>query len=176
MDRRTAKWGMFGILAATVAFAGTAWAKPRAAANSTQLAKSSRPAPDSEPIEWAADLKAAHRLSVETGRPMLIVFGAPWCTYCKKLEAEVLGHPTLSKYINGAFVPVHLDVKKDERAAKVLDVKSLPTSVILTPEADLIGSIEGYVDVRKFAGVLKESLEFQRTLSEERMVAAKKPR
>ncbi len=97
---------------------------------------------------------------------MLIVCGGPWCVYCKKLEREVLSHPTIAKYINTAFIAVHLDSEKDQRAVQILEVKSLPTTIILSPEADLLGSVEGFVKVREYASVLQQSVAFQRTLRE----------
>ena len=51
---------------------------------------------------------------------------------------------------------------------QILEVKSLPTTVILSPEADLLGSVEGFVKVREYASVLKQSIDFQKTLRETR--------
>ena len=173
MDRRTLRWSVLGLVAASSLAGASAWAKPRFFSRTGQNAKATQPAAEQAPIQWLYDLKTAQRFSAATGRPMLIVFGAPWCTYCKKLEREVLGHPTLSNYINSAFIPVHLDFEneRDKRIAQVLEVKSLPTSVILSPGADLLGTVEGYVKTNEFAQVLQQSLEFQRTLKAERSVA-----
>ena len=59
---------------------------------------------------------------------------------------------------------------------RALEVKSLPTSIILSSEADLLGSIEGFVATREFAEVLHKSIEFQRTLRDEKTVAVGEPR
>ena len=99
---------------------------------------------------------------------MLVVFGAQWCAYCRKLEAETLAHSSVANHVNATFVPVHLDFEKDRRIAEILEVRSLPTTVILSPEADLLGSVEGYVRPAEFSQVLQQSLDFQQTLAEER--------
>jgi len=171
MDRRIAQRGFVAILLISSSLGISAWARAAWFTRSSKNAPAPRTAQSAQPIQWFHDLPSAHRASMATGRPMLIVFGASWCTYCRKLEAEVLAQPVLSKFINTNFIAVHLDFEKDRRIAQVLEVKSLPTSVILNPEADLLGTIEGYVKAREYAEVLKESIEFQRTLQSDRAIA-----
>ena len=110
-------------------------------------------------IKWHKNLKAAHRLSIETGRPMLIVFGATWCHYCHKLERETLADKRLAAVIERDFVPVLLDFDKDARVAKILEVEKLPCSVVLSPEADLLMKSEGFKDYKGYLKVLQASLE-----------------
>ena len=95
-------------------------------------------------VNWAGDLAEAKQLSDRTGKPMLIVFGADWCGFCKKLDAETLAHPQVSRFINDSFVPVHLDLDTQKRAARILEVKTLPCSVVLAPNADQLGRVVGF--------------------------------
>lgn len=95
-------------------------------------------------LQWQPDIYQAHKLAVESGKPMLLVFGADWCVFCKKLEQTTLAEPEMVKYINANFVPVHVDVDKEKKVASILDVKSLPCTIVLSPDADLLGRIEGY--------------------------------
>lgn len=165
MDRRIVRWGMSGLLLTSLAVGATAATKPAASSRKPQQSPQSTQVSQKAPsVNWLYDLKAAHEQSLATGKPMLIVCGGPWCEYCRKLEREVLGHPTIARYINTTFIAVHLDSEKDQRAVQILEVKSLPTTVILSPEADLLGSVEGFVTVRDFASVLKKSVDFQKTL------------
>ncbi len=95
-------------------------------------------------VQWQTDLRAAHKLAVAQQKPMLIVFGADWCGYCKKLEQETLAHPELAGYVNKTFIPVHLDADKDAKVLEILGVKGLPCSVVLNPAAEEIARIEGF--------------------------------
>lgn len=95
-------------------------------------------------LKWHKDIFAAHKEAVRTGKPMLLVFGADWCVFCKKLEQTTLAEPEMVKYINGNFVPVHLDVDRDKKVASILEIKSLPCTVVLSPDADVLGRIEGF--------------------------------
>ncbi|MGQ0635756.1 MAG: thioredoxin family protein [Planctomycetaceae bacterium] len=173
MQRRITIGGLWGALILTLALGASSWGKSSFLRRTS--ATRAKP-PVGEPVRWEYDLKAAQRISTASGKPMLIVFGAPWCTYCKKLEEETLGHHTLSGFINTSFVPLHLDFDKDRRAAQILEVKSLPMSLVLSADADLLGSVEGYVKPSQFGQVLQQSLEYQRTLSEERAVDAERRR
>ncbi len=106
-------------------------------------------------ITWQNDLKTAYSLSNQQKKPMLITFGASWCTYCKKLEKTTLSEEDMVRYIEANFIPVHLDFDKNREVAKVLEVETLPTIIVLSPEADLLGKIVGF----KKADSLKDELE-----------------
>lgn len=105
-------------------------------------------------IKWQTDLNAAHRLSQETDKPMLFVFGADWCTWCKKLEKSTLTDRDLVAYINSNFVPIHIDADKDPRVVEILEAESLPCAVVLSPNADLLGRFKGYKDAAGYRKAL----------------------
>ncbi len=105
-------------------------------------------------IKWQPNLKAAHDVAAKDGKPILIVYGADWCGFCKKLERETLADQDLVKYINERYVAVHLDLDRDKRVAEILEVSSLPCTVVLSPDADLLDKFIGY----------KEAPEFQQRL------------
>lgn len=134
MDRRR-------FLAASATLALTAAARPGFAGPFNQ------PAPK---IEWQTDLKAAYRLAVRDDKPILIVFGASWCTFCHKLDRETFADRRMVEFVQSSFIPVHLDFDKEPHAAKVLEVEQLPASVVLSPEADLLKRTIGYYKYDKY--------------------------
>jgi thiol:disulfide interchange protein len=95
-------------------------------------------------IRWQPDLHTAHGVAVKEQKPILLVFGAEWCGFCKKLEQTTLMEPDLVKYINDTFVAVHLDADRDTRACEILEVSSLPCTVVLSADADLLEKFVGY--------------------------------
>jgi thioredoxin-related protein len=101
-------------------------------------------------IKWQKDLRAAHDEAMTLKKPLLIVFDAEWCTYCKKLEQQTLSDKRMARFINAAFIPLHLDLEKDSKIAKALDVNRVPCTVILSPDADLLGRLIGYADVDEY--------------------------
>lgn len=112
-------------------------------------------------IAWQKDLKAAQRQAAATGKPMLLVFGADWCKFCKTYERETLGHPTMAGYVNREFVPVHLDFERDGEVAETLKVEALPCTVVLSPEADLLGRIVGNQAPKDLWEALEDAKDMQ---------------
>ena len=124
---------------------------------------------DGTGLQWQTDLKEAHKLAVRQQKPMLVVFGADWCFYCKKLEGETLGNRQMADYVRREFIPVHLDFDRDEKIAEILEVKSLPCTVVLSPRVDLLGRIDGYVKPSEYYSGLQKARALQiRILQAER--------
>ncbi len=118
-------------------------------------------------LKWRSDLNAAHRESLKTNKPMLLVFHADWCGYCKKLEATTLSETSMVKYINSSFIPVHLDLDKQPKVARILEVKSIPCSVVLSPDADLLGKVVGFADSKQYRKTLENTKRLYELLQEQ---------
>lgn len=170
MERRIAIWGLAGAVLLSIVWGSPGAAKPKFGIKRLSGTRGKAAAPAAEPIQWQHDLRSAHRVAQSTGRPILIVVCGPGCAPCRRLMGETFADPALAATINERFVPVHLDYQKegDKRAAEILEVKALPTCVVLNPEADLLGSSEGFVRAPEFGKLLQQTLEFQRTLEAER--------
>lgn len=112
-------------------------------------------------IKWHTDLETAHQASLKSNKPVFIVFDASWCTYCRKLEKETLSDPRMARYLNQAFEPVHLDFDKDRKIADVLKVKSIPCTVVLSSEADLLARQVGYSKVPRYHAMLEKARKLQ---------------
>lgn len=108
-------------------------------------------------VAWFHDLYEAHKASASTGKPMLIVFGASWCHYCRELETKTLTNPQLASYIESNFIPVHLDKDHDKQVAEILKVKSIPCTVVLSPDANLVAKTLGYEEVQPYFAQLEKA-------------------
>lgn len=115
-------------------------------------------------LQWQRDLRAAHQASVKSRKPMILVFGASWCGYCKKLDQETLRHPGMVQYINDRFVPIHLDFDKEKRAVEILGVTNLPCTIILSPNADLLERHVGFAGAGEYYQVLRKAEQKNLTL------------
>lgn len=154
MDRRINALGLAGAIFVGLVVIGQVTAGPFSAKGKT----------DSKGLRWTYDLKTAHKEASASGKPILVVFGASWCTYCHKLERETLSETAMVKYVHQHFVPVHLDFDKDRKVAEVLEVTNLPAMVVLSPDADLLGNVVGYVDGKELKLSLDQSLKGYREL------------
>jgi thioredoxin-like negative regulator of GroEL len=128
---------------------------------------------ENKTIAWQPSLKTAHRLAIQQNKPIMVVFGAEWCTYCKKLEKNTLSNTQLSKYINSGFISVHIDVDEQERVAQILEVKSLPCTIVLSPSADLLGRIEGFQAPNAMYQKLAEAQNLHVTTTTEQVSATR---
>ena len=126
-------------------------------------------------VEWQPNLKAAQKQSIRTGHPILIVFSADWCTHCGRFEDKTLGNPTMASYINREFVPVHLDFDKESKTAEILEVEALPCTVILSPEADLLGRVIGAKEPKDFWEVLQDAKDEQVRIRQARFATGAGP-
>jgi thioredoxin-like negative regulator of GroEL len=141
MDRRQFCLSVLGAGSATSGVAAWAYTPPK--------------------IRWHKDLRAAHRVAVRDDKPLLILFSASWCTYCHKLQRETLGEKPMVAYVEKNFVPVLLDFDKDHAIAKVLEVESLPCTVVLSPQADLLSRVTGYAKADPYRETLQAALQRQ---------------
>ena len=114
-----------------------------------------------EEIKWHQDLETAHKAAMKSNKPVFIVFDASWCTYCRKLEKDTLSDPRMARYLNQAFEPVHLDFDKDREIADTLKVKSIPCTVVLSAEADLLARQVGYSKVPRYHAMLEKARKLQ---------------
>lgn len=137
--KRLACWGFAAIFSAA-----TFCVLPSAGESAPPLFGALKGDQDDAEVKWVDNLQVARKNAIAQNKPILIVFGAEWCGYCKKLEKQTLGAPEVASFINDSFVPVHLDLDKERRVGEILEVTSLPCTIVLSSDAELLGRIEGY--------------------------------
>lgn len=78
-------------------------------------------------------------------RRVLLEFTATWCPSCRALEAEVLSTRDGAELAAG-LLPLRLDFDAGSSRPYIerYVVLSLPTVIVLTPEGEQVGRVEGY--------------------------------
>jgi thioredoxin-like negative regulator of GroEL len=121
--------------------------------------------PTKSKIKWQKDLRTAHDAAVEQDKPLLIVFGASWCTFCHKMQRETFTDRNVISLIDREFIAVTLDFDKETKVVEILEVEQLPCTVILSPEADLllkhVGFAKADVYQKKLESALAKRAEIQ---------------
>jgi len=107
-----------------------------------------------QPLRWETSLENAQRLAGQTNRLVLIQFWAPWCGVCKRMEAEVLPQPSVIAQLSANYVPVKINADHFPATAKQYGVTALPTTVITTPQGQLLDSMRGRVEAAEFVARL----------------------
>jgi thioredoxin-like negative regulator of GroEL len=125
----------------------------------TIAARSAFALPTTPKIKWHNNLKSAYKVARSQDKPLLILFSATWCTYCHKLIRESLGDKKMVAFVEQQFVPLLLDFDKDKEIAKVLEVESLPCTIVLSPQADLLLQVNGFQKTTEYRETLQTSLD-----------------
>lgn len=125
-------------------------------------------------IEWKTDLNEAHAEAVRSNRPMVVIFESDRCTWCRKMDQTTLADPQVKKDIVRNFVPVRLDFARNQKVTKVLKINRAPCAVILSPRADLLERLPGFVGRRQYRISLARSLALHQHL--EKQYARQQPK
>lgn len=98
---------------------------------------------DARQINWLTNYDEAIKISRATSKPVILFFtGSDWCSWCTKLEDEVLRTPEFADMTADKFVFVKIDfplnrvqapetAAQNKRLQKQFDIPGFPTLVIL---------------------------------------------
>ncbi len=107
---------------------------------------STQPVPDPHPYDTTADahaqVDAAFAAAKQSGRDVLIDFGANWCPDCRMLNG-VMQMPAVKAWRDSRFETVmvnvdHFNTNMDVAARYGVTVKQIPTVLVFTPQGRLL--------------------------------------
>jgi hypothetical protein len=70
------------------------------------------------------------------------------------MEADTLSDPDVVRTHNKEYVSVKLDADREKEATSRFSPNGYPDTVVLNPEGEMIGRIEGYYDAKEYMGQL----------------------
>lgn len=86
----------------------------------------------STPIKAVFSQAKDFNLSSVDGRPTLLVFSAPWCPACVRMQTEVYTDPAVAKQIAKLnFVKLNSDVADNNELAEKFKLKAIPSLILL---------------------------------------------
>ena len=110
----------------------------------------------SKRIEPAKDYEKGIKLAQLHKRPMLVLFGADWCNWCRKLEGELATED--ANEILEQWIIAKVDVDEEADIAREMQATALPALRILGPEMEVVASKEGYLPIADLKEWLKENV------------------
>lgn len=116
-------------------------------------------------VSWEQDYAAAASTASETGKPLLLYFGAEWCGACRHLERRVFSQERVAAQIERDYVPVKVDSTDpgpwEQRMAYRYGVEALPTLVIADSDGALIAQQVGTLPAGQLLDWLDANLRTQ---------------
>jgi thiol:disulfide interchange protein DsbD len=111
---------------------------------SQQSAQRSRGTTEGQQIAWVHDFEEGMAKAAEEGKPVMVDFYADWCTWCKKLDADVFSRPDVAQ-ASRDFVAIKVDTDEDPETESKYGVSGLPTVVFLQSDGTEIRRSRGAV-------------------------------
>jgi thiol:disulfide interchange protein len=118
------------------------------------------PPASAQAVQWRPDYGAARREAAEHKQPLVLVFSAEYCTWCKQMERTMLRDPEVVGVLNRRFVPVKVaaDDARNGYLVGGLGLQGLPAVVLVAPGGQVLATREGYLDAAGFLALLDRAL------------------
>lgn len=106
-------------------------------------------------INWQPSLSEAKAEAKRSGKPIFVMFHAPWCGACKMLEKTALRDAKVIEELK-RWVPVAIDTDQDEATANAYRIESLPTLLFIKPSGSGGFRFEGAPETAELLEILKD--------------------
>jgi len=106
-------------------------------------------------IHWVHSSEKALDLAQPSKSPILIYVTSDNCGYCRKMDRDVWSHPQIIQMVEERYIPFKLDAAKNAELVAMLNIQSLPTTLLFSSKAEFLASKTGFVPATQMAGMLR---------------------
>jgi len=104
-------------------------------------------------VQWLQDLEVAKSVARETGKLIVIDFGANWCGPCKTMDRELWERSEIEEAAKN-FIGLKVNVDFNRALATAYHVTAIPKVVIVTVSGDIIWENIGFSGVEPYLSIL----------------------
>ena len=112
--------------------------------------------PVSAQSPWREDYDSALADAKQSGKPVLLDFGASWCGPCQTLEKQVFPDRAVRALLTRDYIAVKVNCDDGSRVADQYHVRSLPTLIVLSPEGQEVARRSGSAGAPEIAQWLNQ--------------------
>ncbi len=106
-----------------------------------------------ENIKWYS-YNEGLKIAREKNKLILIDIYAQWCHWCNVLKNTTYKDKEVIKIVKKYYIPVHIDAEKDVELNKKYNQGGLPTTLILTPNEEVVFGYARYIPPDKMKKIL----------------------
>ena len=120
-------------------------------ASSDVLAQAVRPTQPRKPKLFSqTSIEKGWQTATQRQQPMPVMFTPDNCRFCKKMLAETYGHPAIEQLLATRTQTVLAHADDYEALVKKLGIRGYPSSVLVSPNGDVLDFMEGFVTPQDF--------------------------
>ncbi len=149
------------LMGATLALACPPWTLASGLPNK---AAAPAAAPVAAQVAWRdaqtdAEVESAFQLARQSGKPVLLYWGAKWCPYCNQLQATLFNRQDFIELTSGV-VPVRIDGDGPgaQKLGSRFKVRGYPTLILMSASGQEITRLPGEVDAAQVVRVIRLGL------------------
>jgi thioredoxin-related protein len=96
-------------------------------------------------------VEEAWKVAIEKKKPLLVMFTSNNCTFCRKMIADTYSNQNVKDLLHGRTESVMAHSDHYAALIKKLGIRGYPSSLLISPEGEVLDFMEGYVDAQEFA-------------------------
>ncbi len=96
-------------------------------------------------ISWRTNLPSALGEARSQHKLVLVEFSANWCPPCIAMRHEVWPDPKVTATVTAGFVPVKVDIDKDNSLSDFYNVPAIPAVLVLDADGKLVRRHDGFL-------------------------------
>src|SRR5258708_3895929 len=108
------------------------------------------------PIAWLESLPDAQKVAAKEKKVIFVDFWAEWCGPCKQMLSTTYKDSKVVEKSKG-FVPVLVNIDKQEDLAKKYKVEAIPTVIFMNSKGKILESKIGFTNAAEFQKLMDKA-------------------